>query len=497
MRDRVLGTLLLGFIIGVFIRSLIVVPQIFIYVLLAFGLLFFIWSLFSKKHFFLILLAGFFFVSFMLGLLRFQIADQNHGDVSFQQFIGKAVVVGGIITDEPDIREQSVKLTIAVSMLNGRNIKIPTSVLVTTSNLNEFSYGDAVTIMGTLKTPDNFLTNTGKEFDYISYLGKDNIYFTMGNARVFIVSHDNGSWVMRGLFMVKESFLRHIESVLPKPESSLLGGLLLGTKQSLGEELRQDFVTTGTIHIVALSGYNVTIVAVALMRFFRLFLSQTISIWFGIIGIILFCLLSGGSSTAVRASVMAILALIARATGRTYDLGRALFIALFIMLLFNPKLLVFDISFQLSFLATMGLIYIAPILAPKLLFIKYKGLREIASATISAQIAVLPFILYKMGTLSLIALPINLIILPFVPLTMLVGFIAGGLAFVSHLLALPVAIGAYGLLHGMLFLIVQSANIPYASLSITQMPILLVIGIYAIILWWVYKSKNNMELKQK
>jgi competence protein ComEC len=129
-------------------------------------------------------------------------------------------------------------------------------------------YGDRVRVSGKLSTPENFITDTGKEFDYINYLRNDSIFYTMSFAHVETLDHGEGSRLVAGILYVKHAFLRSIESIIPAPESALMGGLLLGTKQSLGTELQNDFVRTGLVHVIVLSGYNVTIIAEALMKVF-------------------------------------------------------------------------------------------------------------------------------------------------------------------------------------------------------------------------------------
>ncbi|MCH8329246.1 MAG: ComEC/Rec2 family competence protein [Nanoarchaeota archaeon] len=185
---------------------------------------------------------------------------------------------------------------------------------------------------------------------------------------------------------------------------------MLGTKQSLGEELKQDFIDTGIVHIVVLSGYNVTIVSDAIVGFFGYFLSGMVAFSLGLISIVFFAIMTGAGATIVRASIMAILVLIARRIGRTYEITRALLLAGLVMLIHNPWILVFDISFQLSFLATVGLIYLAPRFEKYVRFLpKFWDIRGIFAATIATQLFVLPFILYKMGTLSLVSPFVNLL----------------------------------------------------------------------------------------
>lgn len=134
-------------------------------------------------------------------------------------------------------------------------------------------------------------------------------------------------FVKSSLFFVKEKFLEKVNFAIATPENLLMGGLILGEKASFDESMRQSFVDTGTIHIVALSGYNITIVAEWVMKLFS-FLPINLGIGAGIFAIfLLLFLMTGGGSTAVRAGIMATLALVARATGRNYDVAHGLVLA--------------------------------------------------------------------------------------------------------------------------------------------------------------------------
>jgi len=215
------------------------------------------------------------------------------------------------------------------------------------------------------------------------------------------------------------------------------------------------------------------------MSLFKVFLPRVFATSFGVFSIIAFALMAGGSATVVRASIMALLVIVARLGSRKYDITRALLIAGFIMLINNPAILVFDPSFQLSFLATLGLVYVSPLVEKNLWFITEKAkLREVATATIATQIFVLPYILYQMGTLSIVALPVNLLILVAIPITMLFGLLTGMAGFVSLILATPFAYIAYSLLAYELGIVNWFARLPFASFSVPAFPFAVVILVY-------------------
>ena len=384
----------------------------------------------------------------------------------------------GVIADEPDVREAVTRLILKTEH---------TKVLLTVSHEPQFLYGDKVKVEGKLERPKNFEDEkTLREVDYISHLAKDGIYYQMFRPKLTLVAHGEGNPVVEKLFAFKNAFIRNVGNLIPEPHASLLGGLVVGAKQSLGKELLDDFRTVGVIHIVVLSGYNITIIARFIEWLFsRLKKNLRLTIAAG--AMMLFAVMVGASATVIRATVMALLVLLAHGTGRLYAITRALLVAGVIMLLHNPKILVFDISFQLSFLATVGLIYISPIIEPKVKWITERWwLREITVATIATQLFVLPFLLYKTGILSLVSLPVNLLILAAIPLTMLFGFLAGIAAFASTLLALPFAYIAYGFLAYELRVVDWFARLPFAAVALASFPLWLAVLCYAgygVIIW--------------
>ena len=446
MQDRVFYSICFGFVFGVLLRSFVAVD---LYLTILFGVIsfaiFVFFVLISKNNFGI--LASIFILTFAFGLWRFSIADKVAPNV---------ISMSGEVVDEPAIGENNQKLIVQTK---------ETIILITTDFENNYKYGDFLKFSGKLEKPENFITDQGKVFDYVNYLRKDGIFYVISYPEIEIISRGNGNFIKNVLFFVKEKFLEKMNLVIPEPESLLMGGLILGEKSSFNEDLRQSFINTGTIHIVALSGYNITIVAEWFMKLFAQipYAPKNLGIGMGIFAVFLFILMTGGSSTAIRAGTMATLALIARATGRNYDVARALILAGIIMILFNPFILVYDVSFQLSFIATVAVIFFTPRIEKYFLWVTPRlGLRDIFSVTCAVYIFVLPFILYKMGNLSLVALPANILILPLIPFTMMLGFITSFTGLVSYILAVPLGHISYLFLHYELGIISFFANLPYA-----------------------------------
>lgn len=482
MRDRIFYTICFGFLFGVLLRSFVFVNLYFVilFCVISFALFLF-FTVVSKNKWGILI--SIFVLTFCFGIFRFHSADVPPPDV-FESQVGQKVSLSGKIIDEPNIKENNQQLTVETKI--GKDT---TGILLSVGLDEDYKYGDQINFTGVLRHPENFITDQGKTFDYVNYLSKDGILYVMSYPKIDIVSRGNGNIIKSALFFVKEKFLEKMNFVISSPESLLMGGLILGEKSAFSKELRQSFVDTGTIHIVALSGYNVTIIAEWIMKLFS-FLPQAWAIGMGIFVIILFIIMTGGSSTAIRAGIMATLALVARATGRNYDVGRALVLAGVLMIIINPFLLVFDVSFQLSFIATVAVIFFAPRIEKYFTWItKSFGLRDIVSVTCAAYIFVFPFILYKMGNFSLVALPANILILPFIPLTMLLGFLTGFVGLIYYVLAIPFGYISYLFLHYELGVINFFANLPFAAFSFPNFPLWLTLIIYAYFIYRLF-GKN-------
>ena len=369
-------------------------------------------------------------------------------------------------------------------------------LLVTADRHSAVLYGDEVSVEGKIERPKAFTTDLGREFNYPGYLLARGVEYKIPFAKVEVLSSDRGYRIISFLLVQKKRLMNGIESVLNEPQAGLGEGLLLGVKQALGEDLEADFRKTGIIHIVVLSGYNVMLVVAFVMFSLSFLVPKRLRLAGGLIAIIAFALIVGLSATVVRASVMAGLILIAQAYGRTYDMLRALLFAGVVMICINPFLLLYDIGFQFSFMATLGLVLIAPQFE-NLLTEGFKKIRfkEFLIATIATQIAVLPLLLYYIGEVSLVAIVVNVLVLPVVPLAMLTTFVAGVVALMSVTLALPFAFLAHGVLSYIVAIATFFANIPFASVFVPTFTLSWVFILYAFIgaalMWFSRKKSDN------
>jgi competence protein ComEC len=401
-----------------------------------------------------------------VGILRFESSDVVFPKNFPQDSEGG---VYGTIIREPRLREMYREYVVETPSGVG--------VLVRGEPFPEMVFGDQVVARGIFSLPEPFVTDGGRVFDYGAYLEKEGITHIVSFAQVEKIGEVEYSF--RGaLFSLKNAFLHRIELAVPYPASSLIGGVLLGTEDALGNDLLDVFRTVGIIHIVVLSGYNITIVAETVLRAMGI-LGRRNALLTAFITVGLFSIMVGGSPSVMRAALMGLLVLLARATGRRYDVSRALVLAGGIMILWNPRLLVFDLGFQLSFLATVAIIWIAPYLEKKLTMIPSRfGFRDILATTGATQLFVLPLLVYASGAVSLSGFVVNLLVLPLIPALMLAGFVTGVIGFISSSLSLIPGIVAYGLSLYVIRTAEWFALLPGSSIALPNVSGWVVFGVY-------------------
>ncbi len=442
--------LMVSFISGIALRSFVFIDAF--YALFFAGIALIALFGFGKRRrvFFFACLGALFLCG---GVLWYGLFDVKA--LAFDRLAGTEVVVVGTIAAEPEMKGGTQRVVVAPQ--NAPREKI----LVSIKRYPAYAYHNVIRIAGTLEKPKAF-----NGFDYPAYLAKDGVYFVMSFPDVALEARGSGG-LLGSLYAFKNSFIHSIESVVSSPQSSFLNGMLFGSKSDMPKEMQNEFIATGVSHITALSGYNITIIIIFVGFVLSYFIvSRNISFACALLFIILFVLATGASPSVVRAAVMGVTLLVARHIGRQGMAVNALVFAAFTMLLFNPKILRDDVSFQLSFLAVLGLIYIAPYLERKLKIVpEFWKLKELFIITMSAQIAVLPVLLYSFHQISVIAPLTNMLVLPLVPFVMLFGFVAGALGFVSYHAALAVAYPLWLALSYQLGVIHYFAQFSYAQIA--------------------------------
>ena len=477
----------IGFAIGVFTASLMPfsLPEIVLLPLFGFGFgLAWLWERRRAKVVLLSAISLFLF-SFSFGYWRFTTHNKAMVIPYFDNQLNQTVTLTGVVSREPDKRQFSQRLYLKTAT---------GTVLVLTDRYQPITYGDYLSVTGKLSQPTGFTTDLGREFNYPGYLKARGVNYMISFATVTVVEGGGGNPILVALFTFKQKFMKAVETVLPEPQAGLGEGLLLGVSQALGADLNTAFRKSGIIHIVVLSGYNVMIVAEAVIILLTFWFRPRVRLVISLVMIGGFAVLVGLGSTVVRASLMAALVLIARATGRHYAIVRSLALAALIMLIFNPHLLVFDPGFQLSFLATLSLIMLAPMIEKYLWFIPTSGqIREFVTATVATQIFVLPLLLYSIGEFSLVSVLVNVMVLPLVPPAMFLTFLTGLISLLSPILALSFGLIAHLILSYIIFIAETFSALPLASLQVVAFPFWLVPIIYSLIFLGYRRLKQRQD----
>lgn len=407
-------------------------------------------------------------------------------------YSGEHVLVEGVVVRDPDVREKTIRLTVEPRHINGKPVE-GKNIIVSVDRYADVSYGDTVQASGILRTPLPFETDAGRTFNYPLYLWAHGVSHELPFAEVGVLKQGGGSGVVSRLFSIKHALIDGIERALPEPYAALAEGLLLGEKQSLGNKLYDAFVASGVVHIIVLSGYNVALVINSVLFVSLRTLPRLVG--YGIAGlfVFLFAILTGGSETTIRATIMALLMMMARVLNRPAAALRGLLIAAAVMAAWNPFLVLYDLSFQLSVLATLGLILFSDPIAKRISFIPEQfGFREIIATTLATQITVLPLLIVSVGAVSLVFLPANALILPPVPIAMLLSFIAALLALVSPVLALPFSFAAYAVLAWIIGVAEFFGTLPFALLQVPLSLTWAVLGVlfvgYSLVFYNSYRN---------
>ncbi|MBU1255951.1 ComEC family competence protein [Patescibacteria group bacterium] len=398
------------------------------------------------------------------------------------QYYDQEVVLEGIIINEPEQRINQQKFEFKTE-------NIPGKILVTAELYPKYKYGDKLKISGILREPAVF-----DDFDYRAYLAKDKIHLVIYYSQIIKLDENQANWFYQRIFNFKDKLRDVIEQTLLPPQSSVLKAIFLGDKYGLSNELKEKLNISGTRHIVAISGMHMIIMSQIL-----LFLGLTVGLWrqqafyFVLILLFIYILMIGAPASAIRAGIMAGLLLLAQKSGRLRSSDRAVVFAATIMLLINPFLLKSDVGFQLSFIATLSIIYLKPILDDKTnkLPNPYQ-IKDILTMTLAAQLGTLPILIFHFGRLSLISPLANLLIVPLLPVIMISGIVLSFTGLIWLSLAKIIAWPVWFLLTYVVKVVDYLSAVPLAAYEFKSASWIFLIGYYVILVWIYvsYSAKN-------
>ncbi len=438
----------------------------------------------------------------LAGIVRYPAATPvpGEGDLEFYNDSG-TVTVTGVVADAPEAGAKTTHLRLSVREITAARERREVSgvALLFVPPYPVYAYGDSLSVTGKLSTPPQL-----DDFDYAAYLARRGVTATMLYPDIEVRATDQGFPPLAWVHSLRGRLAGALAEVLPEPQASLAQGVLLGMRSSIPETVEDDFARSGTAHLLAISGLHVTIIAglvlgIAARIFGR---RRHLHVWLALTAVWLYALLAGMQAPVSRAAIMASLFLLAELLGRQRSTPTALAFAAALMVAVNPTIL-WEASFQLSFVAMLGLVT----LGPRLQSLGQRAAAALAgdsdnpvvggiggyltdnlAVTLGVIIAVWPVIAYYFGIVSWVAPLATLLALPALPWVLISGGLAAGLGIIALPLGQAAGWIAWVFISYLIAVTGGLASLPGAASETVHISPVAVAGYYlallaAIVLW--------------
>lgn len=373
------------------------------------------------------------FLFFMIGFLRYLsvVPRIDPSWVSYYNESGKVTLVGQVL--KVDVTSEVLKLVVGRLQLrdsfpdrinrhsiDGRILR--GQLLVRTRRFPQYNYGDLLEIEGELQTPSG-----EKGVSYQEYLAIDGIYSLLNFPEISLLERNQGNPFLSLVFKLRNNIETVVNQLIDEPRASLLVGIVFGIRRDFETTFYEALRKTGVLHVVVASGFNILVV-MGFLSPTTYFLGKKASLLIIVMGILVYVALVGFEAPIVRAAIMGGGSLLATVVGRQKHGLLWLQLAALLMLFYNPFLYK-SLSFQLSFVASLGMILFASPLKTRFLFLLPDFLASAASTTLAVQVFALPLIWFSFGEIHLISLLVNTLVLGVIPLVMNFGILAVGVSF--------------------------------------------------------------------
>lgn len=423
-------------------------------------------------------LYGIAWLIFMFGLGALRTALMPTAGTIFTLNNMGGMTIEGIITAPADHRDTYTNLRVEVETVTRAGTTQPANgiVLVQAPRNTPANYGDRIMATGALLHPPRFDT-----FSYADYLARSGVYSLMRDVSIQIITPSDSS-LMRALVDIREHAANLIALAIPEPQAGLLTGILLGDERGISPALEDDFAATGVAHIIAISGFNMVVLSSAISGLLsHLRISKRNAALISLIVIAVYTLFVGASPAVTRAALMSALLVIGKVLNRKTYVPASLAFAAILLSAFNPFTL-WDVGFQLSFTAVFSITLLSEPLAKgfnRLLnrFFAYDTTKRIVNLLneslivgIAALIGTLPITILYFGRASIVALIVNILVVPIQPLVLILGGLATLLAFISLPFALILFMPVFLLLTWTIGTVRTFADIPFASVDASLPP---------------------------
>ena len=481
-----------SFLLGVFLFSIFDWRFSFLFIVVCLVVLFSFVIIFW--HNILLRFVFFCLFFFVFGSLRYLVTVPINNNKNLVSFFGETEVVEGFVSSEPDIRLDGVRYIVSAQFLSEektkqKRITIKGNFYFKSGLYPRYKYGDKLRITCLLQKPEPV-----EDFRYDKYLARYGVFVDCIPSQIDKIGENGGSFFLKQIFALKIIIAGKINTLWHEPYASFMAGLLYGYRGGLGT-LNDLFSRTGVTHIVAISGYNITIVSTILIAFCtRFYIPRKKAFWLIVFGIFVFVIFAGASASVVRAGIMGVLVLLTKQIGRKANVANVMVLTVTLMTLQNPYILVWDVGFQLSFISTLGLIYIVPIIEKYFAkMLEIFGVKESLVTTLGAIVATLPLILYQFNRLSIVSPIVNILILWILPWIMFSGFLVVVLSFVFLPLAQVLSWLAFVMMKYIVVVVTFFANLSFAVIDL-KFSLWTMFFSYFLIIFWVYKNIKKKKI---
>ena len=410
------------FCLGIVFANLLKVPYTLIYFLAVLSLILSFLSLRQETRFDLLLLS----LSFSLGVLALinsQILSKHHiSDYIFHQG-NQLKTISGYIDSAPVFRNHKTSFIFRAQefIKDGSKLDCSGKVLVYIKGRKDLQYGEVLILRGNL--------NMGRG-KFGRYLNRKGIYALLNvqeQAGVVKLNKNRGNFLKKFSLEMKKAMQDVISDNLSKLPAKMLNAMILGERSNIPKPIRNSMAKTGTVHILVVSGFHVGLVAFIIIMFLKVLrLPRNPRFWAAIACLLIYCLITGASTSVVRATIMAVFFIFGSLIKREPDIYNSCALAMISILAINPQQL-FDVGFQLSFASVISIVYLYPKMKSflRLESLKIRVLRYLIGASLvslSAWIGTMGFIAYYFRVFSPITVLANILIVPLAVLTILCGF---------------------------------------------------------------------------
>lgn len=435
-----------------------------------------------------------------LGAGRYQAAIPPHSISHIAWFNDRSydVMVTGTLIQPPDVRDRYTNLRLQTRQVDtGQGQFDVAGVILARVDLNpDLHYGDILRLRGRLETPPS-----NEDFSYRDYLAGQGIYSYMRSAEATLMPGRGGNLFLAGVYSLKDACLRNVYRLFLDPEASLLAGILLGVDAGLPARLEQAFNDTGTSHIIAISGFNIAIIAGVFAVLFNRLLGPRRGALVAAGGIAFYTVLVGAAPSVVRAALMGAVSLLAVQIGRRQQGLNTLAFVAALMALWNP-LVLWDVGFQLSFFATLGIIlYGGPFMAAAEGFVSRHWpasdaqrltslLGQFVLLTFAAQLTTFPLMAYHFRQISLVSPLANAFVLPAQPAVMVLGGLAVAVSLVVYPLGQLAAWSAWPLTAYTIRVVELFDRLPQAVIYLGGFSLGLVVAFYVVLFAMTFAGRS-------